>query len=290
MIIVAPFHPASDKDKRRVVGSFNRQSNAVVTIVQLGSFKLRAWISRSFSMNLSGKPSYVREISIVNLNRPETAYFNSAGDSTGCQKQERQYSKEQVIRNPGFISQVSSDDAYVNSGGGVGYVNDKRMQSTVELEFELRLASCYLFFRLKSELVFDGHLCLSEADKRGDVAVVASKEIDIEETLGCKALVIVENTNVALAVLAVSFYRKKIGGAILIVDALPMDEKHATAFGLMKIGEEGRIIEFVEKPKGEQLKLDGLVMVPLSSSKRSFYEGPILQLRTKKASQRSVCC
>ncbi|KAF6170071.1 hypothetical protein GIB67_010097, partial [Kingdonia uniflora] len=33
-----------------------------------------------------------------------------------------------------------------------------------------------------------------------------------------------------------------------------MDEKRATAFGLMKIDEEGRIIEFAEKPKGEQLK------------------------------------
>ncbi|KAF6161058.1 hypothetical protein GIB67_007699, partial [Kingdonia uniflora] len=39
-----------------------------------------------------------------------------------------------------------------------------------------------------------------------------------------------------------------------IVAALPMDEKRATAFGLMKIDEEGRIIEFAEKPKGEQLK------------------------------------
>lgn len=53
----------------------------------------------------------------------------------------------------------------------------------------------------------DGHLYLSEADKRGAVAVVASKEIDIEETLGCKALVIVEDTNSVLPVLAASFYR-----------------------------------------------------------------------------------
>ncbi|KAF3669066.1 hypothetical protein FXO38_07765 [Capsicum annuum] len=53
----------------------------------------------------------------------------------------------------------------------------------------------------------DGHLYLSEVDKRGAVAVVASKEIDIEETLGCKALVIVEDTNAVLAVLAASFYR-----------------------------------------------------------------------------------
>ncbi|KAJ4955237.1 hypothetical protein NE237_012020 [Protea cynaroides] len=53
----------------------------------------------------------------------------------------------------------------------------------------------------------DGHLYLSEADKRGAVAVVASKEIDIDETLGCKALVIVEDTNSVLPALAASFYQ-----------------------------------------------------------------------------------
>ncbi|KAF4363679.1 hypothetical protein F8388_026287 [Cannabis sativa] len=53
----------------------------------------------------------------------------------------------------------------------------------------------------------DGHLYLSEADKRGAVAVVASKEIDIEDTLACKALVIVEDTSAVLAALAASFYR-----------------------------------------------------------------------------------
>ncbi|KAL3833486.1 hypothetical protein ACJIZ3_008222 [Penstemon smallii] len=53
----------------------------------------------------------------------------------------------------------------------------------------------------------DGHLYLSEADKRGAVAVVASKEIDIEETLGCKALVIVEDTNAVLAKLSASFFK-----------------------------------------------------------------------------------
>ncbi|KAK2984542.1 hypothetical protein RJ640_018920 [Escallonia rubra] len=53
----------------------------------------------------------------------------------------------------------------------------------------------------------DGHLYLTEADKRGAVAVVASKEIDIDETIGCKALVIVEDTNAVLAALAAAFYR-----------------------------------------------------------------------------------
>jgi UDP-N-acetylmuramyl-tripeptide synthetase len=53
----------------------------------------------------------------------------------------------------------------------------------------------------------DGHAFLSEADKRGAVAVVASKEIDIEDTLGCKALVIVEDTSAVLPTLAASFYK-----------------------------------------------------------------------------------
>lgn len=42
--------------------------------------------------------------------------------------------------------------------------------------------------------------------------------------------------------------------ADITVAALPMDEKRATSFGLMKIDDEGRIIEFAEKPKGEQLQ------------------------------------
>ncbi|EPS61747.1 glucose-1-phosphate adenylyltransferase, partial [Genlisea aurea] len=42
--------------------------------------------------------------------------------------------------------------------------------------------------------------------------------------------------------------------ADITVAALPMDEQRATAFGLMKINEEGQIIEFAEKPKGDALK------------------------------------
>jgi glucose-1-phosphate adenylyltransferase len=42
--------------------------------------------------------------------------------------------------------------------------------------------------------------------------------------------------------------------ADITVAALPMDEERATAFGLMKIDDEGRIVEFAEKPKGEMLK------------------------------------
>ncbi|KAF7815459.1 glucose-1-phosphate adenylyltransferase small subunit 2, chloroplastic [Senna tora] len=43
-------------------------------------------------------------------------------------------------------------------------------------------------------------------------------------------------------------------GADITVAALPMDQNRASAFGLMKIDQHGRIVEFAEKPKGEQLK------------------------------------
>ncbi|CAI5466062.1 unnamed protein product [Closterium sp. Yama58-4] len=42
--------------------------------------------------------------------------------------------------------------------------------------------------------------------------------------------------------------------ADITIAALPMDEKRAEAFGLMKIDDTGRIVEFAEKPKGEALK------------------------------------
>lgn len=42
--------------------------------------------------------------------------------------------------------------------------------------------------------------------------------------------------------------------ADITIAAVPIDEKRATSLGLMKIDNEGRIIEFAEKPKGEQLK------------------------------------
>ncbi|PKA55004.1 hypothetical protein AXF42_Ash003641 [Apostasia shenzhenica] len=64
-----------------------------------------------------------------------------------------------------------------------------------------------LFVCCNGATTTDGLDYLTEADKRGAVAVVADKEINLEETLGCKALVIVEDTNSVLQVLASSFYR-----------------------------------------------------------------------------------
>ncbi len=43
-------------------------------------------------------------------------------------------------------------------------------------------------------------------------------------------------------------------GADITVAALPSNEKNAQAFGLMKIDDNGRIIDFAEKPKGDALR------------------------------------
>ena len=43
-------------------------------------------------------------------------------------------------------------------------------------------------------------------------------------------------------------------GADITVAALPSNEKNAQAFGLMKIDDSGRIIDFAEKPKGDALR------------------------------------
>lgn len=43
-------------------------------------------------------------------------------------------------------------------------------------------------------------------------------------------------------------------GADVTLSVVPVDEKRATAFGLMKIDDKGRVIDFSEKPTGEALK------------------------------------
>jgi UDP-N-acetylmuramyl-tripeptide synthetase len=75
------------------------------------------------------------------------------------------------------------------------------------IQDDSRVVSAGDLFVCRVGMKTDGHLYLSEADKRGAVAVVASKEVDIEETLGCKALVIVEDTNAVLPALAAAFYK-----------------------------------------------------------------------------------
>jgi glucose-1-phosphate adenylyltransferase len=43
-------------------------------------------------------------------------------------------------------------------------------------------------------------------------------------------------------------------GADITISVLPMDEKRASDFGLMKIDDNGRIVDFSEKPKGDALQ------------------------------------
>lgn len=43
-------------------------------------------------------------------------------------------------------------------------------------------------------------------------------------------------------------------GADITLSVVPMDEKRASSFGLMKIDDTGRVIDFSEKPKGDALK------------------------------------
>ncbi|MDJ0844640.1 glucose-1-phosphate adenylyltransferase [Crocosphaera sp.] len=43
-------------------------------------------------------------------------------------------------------------------------------------------------------------------------------------------------------------------GADITLSVVPIDEKRASSFGLMKIDDNGRIVDFSEKPKGDELK------------------------------------
>ncbi|KAF6159723.1 hypothetical protein GIB67_029981 [Kingdonia uniflora] len=50
-------------------------------------------------------------------------------------------------------------------------------------------------------------------------------------------------------------------GADIYVSCLPMDGSRASDFGLMKIDKSGRICQFLEKPKGEDLKSMDTIMM-----------------------------
>ncbi|XP_020249795.1 uncharacterized protein LOC109827241 isoform X2 [Asparagus officinalis] len=53
----------------------------------------------------------------------------------------------------------------------------------------------------------DGHLYIPEAIERGAVAVVATAHVNVGEKLGSTALVLVEDTNLILSILAATFYQ-----------------------------------------------------------------------------------
>ncbi|KAG6547038.1 hypothetical protein Mapa_011655 [Marchantia paleacea] len=64
--------------------------------------------------------------------------------------------------------------------------------------------------------------------------------------------------------------------ADITVAALPMDEARAEAFGLMKINEKGRIVEFAEKPKGDELKAMGVDTTVLGLDEARAKEMPYI--------------
>jgi glucose-1-phosphate adenylyltransferase len=43
-------------------------------------------------------------------------------------------------------------------------------------------------------------------------------------------------------------------GADITLSVLPVDQKKASAFGLLKTDSTGKVINFLEKPKGEALE------------------------------------
>lgn len=52
----------------------------------------------------------------------------------------------------------------------------------------------------------DGHRYLAEAIARGAIAVLASRALSVDETAGCKAVLLAEDTNSLLPILAATFY------------------------------------------------------------------------------------
>lgn len=64
--------------------------------------------------------------------------------------------------------------------------------------------------------------------------------------------------------------------ADITVAALPCDEEKASAFGLMKIDDTGRITEFAEKPKGDALKAMGVDTTILGLDAKRAKEMPYI--------------
>jgi glucose-1-phosphate adenylyltransferase len=65
-------------------------------------------------------------------------------------------------------------------------------------------------------------------------------------------------------------------GADITVSAVPMDAARAEAFGLMKIDDTGRIIDFAEKPKGKELEAMAVDTTILGLDKKLAKEMPYI--------------
>ncbi|MBD2770846.1 glucose-1-phosphate adenylyltransferase [Iningainema tapete] len=65
-------------------------------------------------------------------------------------------------------------------------------------------------------------------------------------------------------------------GADMTLSVIPIDERRASDFGLMKIDGEGRVIDFSEKPKGEALKKMAVDTTVLGLSPEQAQEQPYI--------------
>ncbi len=64
--------------------------------------------------------------------------------------------------------------------------------------------------------------------------------------------------------------------ADITISVVPMDERRASDFGLMKIDESGRVISFSEKPKGEALKAMAVDTTVLGLSAEEAQQSPFI--------------
>jgi glucose-1-phosphate adenylyltransferase len=76
--------------------------------------------------------------------------------------------------------------------------------------------------------------------------------------------------------------------ADVTISVVPVEESHASSFGLMKINEHGRVVEFKEKPTGQTLanmKVDTRVLglSPSAASKTPFLASMGIYMFTQKA-------
>ncbi len=65
-------------------------------------------------------------------------------------------------------------------------------------------------------------------------------------------------------------------GADVTLSVVPIDEERASSFGLMKINSDGRIIDFAEKPKGDELKAMQVDTTTLGLDAESAKEKPYI--------------
>ncbi|KXZ56980.1 hypothetical protein GPECTOR_1g885 [Gonium pectorale] len=85
------------------------------------------------------------------------------------------------------------------------------------------------------------------------------------------------------------FVRKhRESGAAITIAALPCAEKEASAFGLMKIDQDGRVVEFAEKPKGDALlkmKVDTSILGvdPATAASKPFIASMGIYVMSAKA-------